>query len=164
MTSRADFTEDEWARLQRAPLVVAVAISVADPGGPISSLKESRAAVGVIGEAAADGAPGGLVRDVARDVAGKLKQRENPLAGFTPDRRNPRPAILSELRAVYALLQDKGTPDEIGEFREWLRTIAQRTATAAVEGGFFGIGGELVSEREQQMLETLGQIFGAGPS
>jgi hypothetical protein len=28
------------------------------------------------------------------------------------------------------------------------------------EGGFLGFGGELVSEREQQMLDTLGEIFG----
>lgn len=31
---------------------------------------------------------------------------------------------------------------------------------AAKEGGFLGIGGERVSEREQPMLETLGEIFG----
>ena len=163
MTSRADFTEDEWARLGRAPLVVAVAISVADPGGPIESLKESRAALSAVAEAAGDGAPRGLVRDVAREVTGKLQRRESPLDGFKPDRRNPRPAILAELRAVYALLQEKATPDEVADFREWLRTIAQRTATAAKEGSFLGIGGEVVSEREQRMLETLGQIFGAGP-
>jgi hypothetical protein len=116
-----------------------------------------------VAAAAGDGAPHGLVRDVARGVTEKLQRRESPLAGFAPDRRNPRPAILAELRVAYALLQEKATPDEVADFREWLRTIAQRTATAAKEGGFLGIGGELVSEREQQMLETLGQIFGAGP-
>jgi hypothetical protein len=34
------------------------------------------------------------------------------------------------------------------------------TALAAKEGGFLGFGGELVSEREQQMRDTLGEIFG----
>jgi hypothetical protein len=37
---------------------------------------------------------------------------------------------------------------------------SQRAALAAKEGGFLGIGGERVSEREQQMLENLGEIFG----
>ena len=35
MTSRQDFSEEEWARIRRAPLVAGLAISLADPGGPI---------------------------------------------------------------------------------------------------------------------------------
>ena len=43
------------------------------------------------------------------------------------------------------------------------KTAAQKAALAAKEGGFFGIGAERVSEREQKMLDTLGEIFGATP-
>jgi small-conductance mechanosensitive channel len=68
--------------------------------------------------------------------------------------------VLDELRAVSALLADKAEPDEIEEFTEWMRIAAQRAALAAKEGGFMGIGGQRVSEREQQMLDTLGEIFG----
>ena len=35
MTTKADFTEEEWARLGRAPLVAGMAITLADPGGPV---------------------------------------------------------------------------------------------------------------------------------
>jgi hypothetical protein len=160
MTSKTDFTQSEWDRLGRAPLVAGMAISVADPGGPIETLKESSAALRVLAEAARDGGFGDFVQSIARDVAAKAQRRENPLAGFKPDRRNPRDEILTELRAVNALLLEKATPEEIAEFREWLKAAAQRAALAAKEGGFLGIGGELVSEREQQMLETLGEIFG----
>jgi hypothetical protein len=41
MTSKQDFTDEEWARLRRAPLVAGVAISLADPGGPIELAKET---------------------------------------------------------------------------------------------------------------------------
>jgi hypothetical protein len=160
MTSKTDFTQDEWDRLGRAPLVAGMAISVADPGGPIETLRESSAALRVLAEAARDGGFGDFVQAIARDVAAKAQRRENPLAGFKPDRRNPRDKILTELRAVNSLLLEKATPEEIAEFREWLKAAAQRAALAAKEGGFLGIGGELVSEREQQMLETLGEIFG----
>ena len=34
MTSKTDFSEDEWTRLKRAPFVAGMAISLADPGGP----------------------------------------------------------------------------------------------------------------------------------
>jgi hypothetical protein len=37
MTSRADFTDQEWARLGRAPLLAGLAVSLSDPGGPIEA-------------------------------------------------------------------------------------------------------------------------------
>ena len=43
MTSRQDFTDQEWTRIRRAPLVAGVAISLADPGGPIELAKETMA-------------------------------------------------------------------------------------------------------------------------
>jgi hypothetical protein len=95
----------------------------------------------------------------------KAEQRENPMAGFKLDRSRAREQILDELRAVHALLAEKATPEEAAEFGEWIKLASQRAALAAKEGGFLGIGGERVSEREQQMLETLGEIFGeSGPS
>jgi hypothetical protein len=161
MTSRSDFTDDEWERLGRAPLVVAMAISLADPGGPLETFKESSAALRTLAEAARDGGYGEFVQSVARDVAARAQRRQTPLGDFKPDRGNARQEVLAELRTVNALLQQKATPEELAEFREWLRTAAQRAALAATEVGFLGFGGERVSEREQQMLETIGRIFGA---
>jgi small-conductance mechanosensitive channel len=161
MTSRSDFTDDEWERLGRAPLVVAMAISLADPGGPLETFKESSAALRTLAEAARDGGYGEFVQSVAQDVAARAQRRQTPLGDFKPDRANARQEVLAELRTVNALLQQKATPEELAEFREWLRTAAQRAALAATEGGFLGFGGERVSEREQQMLETIGRIFGA---
>ncbi len=160
MTSRADFTDEEWARLGRAPLVAAAAISLADPGGPIETLKESAAALKTLLEAAREGGFGAFVQSVAEDFAGKAQRRENPLSGFAPDRRRALEEILDELRGVYAVLAEKAAPEDVADFREWIRTASQRAALAAKEGGFLGIGGELVSDREQQMLERLGEIFG----
>ena len=140
MTSRTDFTEDEWERLGRAPLVAGMAITIADPGGPIETIKESSAALRTLVEAAREGGFGEFVHAVAQDVAAKAQHRENPLAGFKPDRRDPRQDILRELRAVNALLVEKATPEEVAEFREWLKAAAQRAALAATEGGFLGFG------------------------
>jgi hypothetical protein len=159
MTTRNDFTEQEWARLGRAPLVAGMAISLADPGGPIESLKESTAAIRAVLEAAESGEHGELVQAIAKDVAEKARNRENPLAGFKPTGANARDEVLDELRAVNQLLLEKTTPEERAEFIDWLRRAAQSTATAAKEGGFLGFRAELVSEREQQMLDTLGEIF-----
>ena len=45
MTTKSDFTEEEWTRVVRAPLVAGLAISLADPGGPIEMAKESMASL-----------------------------------------------------------------------------------------------------------------------
>ncbi len=161
MTTKADFTDEEWDRLGRGPLVAGMAISIADPGGPIETLKETSAALRTIVDAAQTGGHGDLVRALAADVAAKAQNRQNPLAGFSAKGAGAREAILDELRAVYALLVEKTTPDEVEEYREWLKTASQQAALAAKEGGFLGIGAQLVSEREQQMLDTLAEIFHA---
>jgi hypothetical protein len=159
MTTKADFTEEEWTRLGRAPLVAGMAISLADPGGPIEAIKESSAALSTVLEAAKGGNHGELVQAVAADVAEKARHRQSPLAGFKPKGAQAGEAILDELRAVNALLVEKTTPEEGDQFRDWLKTAAQNTAKAAKEGGFLGFRAELVSEREQQMLDRLAEVF-----
>jgi hypothetical protein len=160
MTARSDFTEDEWVRLGRAPLVAGMAISIADPGGPIEALKETGAALRTLLEAAEGGGHGDFVQAVARDVAAKARHRETPMAGFRPTGAQAREQILAELRDVNALLVAKTTPEEADQFREWLKAAAQHAAVAAKEGGFLGFRAERVSEGEQQMLDKLGEVFG----
>jgi hypothetical protein len=159
MTNTADLNEEERARLGRAPLVAAMSISLADPGGPIEAVKETSAAIKTVLEAAQGGGYGEFVQAVAKDVAEKAQQRQNLMAGFRPKGPQAPEQILDELRAVNALLIEKTTPEEAAEFREWLRTAAQRAATAAKEGGFMGFNAERVSEGEQRMLEKLGEVF-----
>jgi hypothetical protein len=99
------------------------------------------------------------VQEVARDFAEKARHRQHPMAGFKPKGPQAGEEILAELREVNALLDAKATPEEGETFREWLKTAAQRAATAAKEGGFLGFRAELVSEREQQMLDRLAEVF-----
>ena len=49
MTAKADYTDEEWAILCRAPLVAGFAVSFADPGGPIELTKETMAALRAAG-------------------------------------------------------------------------------------------------------------------
>jgi hypothetical protein len=162
MTTRVDFTDEEWQRLGRAPLVAGMAISFADPGGPIEAVKETNAALRTVLQAAESGDHGDFVQGVATDVAEQARHRHNPMAGFKPRGADARDEILEELRKVEALLVAKTTPEEADQFREWLKQAAQSTARAAKEGGFLGFNAERVSENEQQMLETLGGIFRRG--
>jgi hypothetical protein len=159
MTTKADFTDEEWARLERAPIVAAMAISLADPGGPIEAVKESMAAIKTLTEAAQSGGRGELVDAVAKSVTEKAKQRKSPLGDFKPRGALAGEEILEELRAVNRLVTQKATPEEAAAFREWLLAAAKRSAEAAKEGGFLGFKAERVSEGEQRMLDKLGEAL-----
>ena len=159
MTSRNDFTDEEWARLERAPLIAGMAISLADPGGPIETAKETMASLRTILEAAQAGGQVELVDAVAKDAAEKARRRENPLGDFKPRGALAGQEILDELRAVNLLLTQKATDEEAEAFRQWLLAAAQRAADAAKEGGFMGFRAERVSQGEQQMLDKLGEVL-----
>ena len=151
MTKKSDFTEDEWTRIVRAPMVAGLAISLADPGGPIEAAKESMASI-----RSATNPPSReqLLTEVALEVQAMTQQRQNPLSGYKPTTdRSPGEQVLEELHAVQEIVAAKATPEETAAFGVWLTAAAQAAAEAAKEGGFMGFHAQRISEREQAMLD-----------
>src|SRR3954467_10591170 len=113
MTTKEAFTEEEWARLVRAPFVAGMAISLADPGGPIEAVKESMATIKTVSEAAQAGGGSELVDAVANSGVGQARERKNPIGDFRPPKGvMAGQAILDELSAANQLVADKATPEE----------------------------------------------------
>ena len=165
MTSKADFTEEEWARLKRAPFVAGMAISLADPGGPIEAVRETAATLRTVLGAAEEGGRGELVDAIAREVADEARQRKSPLTGFKPSSgATAGVEILDELGEVNRIVLQKATPEDAAALRDWLLSAAQEAANAAKEGGFMGFRAERVSEGEQRMLDRLGEALAAPPA
>ena len=164
MTSKADFTDEEWTRLKRSPFVAGLAISLADPGGPIEAVKETSATLKTVRDATSGGR-GEFVGALATEVVADTGQRKNPLGGFKPGKgANVGVEILAELREVNRIVTEKATPEDAAAVREWLLAAAQEAANAAKEGGFFGFHAERVSEGEQRMLDSLNDTLAAPPS
>jgi hypothetical protein len=159
MTGKADFTEEEWTRLKRAPFVAGMAISLSDPGGPIEVAKETAATLKTVTGAAEQGGRGELVAAAAAEVAAAARERKNPLSGFRPKGALAGQEILEELAAVNQIVSAKASPDEAQAYRDWLKDAAREAADAAKEGGFFGFHAVRVSEGEQRMLDKLGEAL-----
>ena len=153
MTTKSDFTEEEWIRVRRAPFVAGMAISLADPGGPIELAKESAAS---LKSATNPPTREQLLADIALDVQAMTQQRQNPLSGFKPtNAATAGQQILDELQAVSAIVSSKATAEEIPAFKQWLLTTAQAAADAAKEGGFMGFHAIQVSQGEDAMLDQV---------
>jgi hypothetical protein len=162
MTTKADFTDDEWARLKRAPFIAGLAISLADPGGPIEAFKETAAALRTVVAATDSSTRGPLVAAIAGEVAGDAQQHHNPLGDFKPGKGAAAGTqILDELREVNRIVTEKASPEEASAVRAWLLDAAQNAANAAKEGGFMGFHAVRVSEGEQQMLDQLAGVLSA---
>jgi len=155
MTTKTDYTDEEWTALRRAPIVAGMAITLADPGGPIEVLKETSAVLKEV-VAAADGRDD-LVGEVARDVK---EHGKDALGGFKPSGVAAGKDVLDELARVRAILDAKAGQDESEALRAWLVECAQRAAEAAKEGGFMGFHAVRVSEGEQRMLDELRSTLG----
>jgi transcription antitermination factor NusG len=154
MTSKKDFTEEEWTWVRRAPFVAGFAISIADPGGPIELTKETMASMR---SATLPPSQEELLASVALDVQAIVQQKQNPLGDFKPTNGQ---LVLDELRAVNEIVTAKATPQEVEAFRGWLVATAQAAADAAKEGGFMGFGAEQVSAGEKQMLDRVRAALG----
>jgi hypothetical protein len=159
MTTKSDFTEEEWVRVRRAPFVAGMAISLADPGGPIEMAKESMATVKT---ATNPPTREPLLADVALDIQSMTQQRQNPLSDFkVTDAAQAGQQILDELRAVKDLVAAKAAPEETSAFGQWLVATAQAAADAAKEGGFLGFGATQISEGEKDMIDKVRSAVGA---
>ena len=157
MTTKSDFTADEWTRIVRAPLVAGLAISLADPGGPIEAAKETMA---TLKSATNPPSREQLLAEVALEIEGMTQQRRNPLSGYRPGADgNPGEEVVEELRAVTEIVSAKADAAEAAAFGRWLLAAAESAADAAKEGGFLGFGAEQVSGREQAMLDQLGKAL-----
>ena len=153
MTTKADFPEEDWVRVVRAPFVAGMAITLADPGGPIEAAKESMASI-----KAATNPPSReqLLSEIALDIQAQVQQHHNPVKGYRPAGTAPvGDQILQELSDVRGIVNEHATPEEAAAFGDWLVSTAEAAAEAAKEGGFMGFKAELVSERETQMIEKV---------
>ena len=160
MTTKSDFTDEEWARVRRAPFVAGMAISLADPGGPIEMAKETMA---TIKSATNPPSREQLLTEVALEVQGMTQQKQNPLEGYKPTKGAAAgQEVLDELRAVQGMVAAKATPEETTAFGEWLVVTAQAAADAAKEGGFMGFKAVQVSEGEQAMLDQVRKAVATG--
>ncbi len=158
MTTKSDFTTEEWRTLLAGPLATNVYIVVADPS-VFGSLKEIMALSKDLAETQAKPDIPELLRFMVADLMDK-----DTVQGLIPEIKGDPDTVKAQLKAIIeaavAILNEKADPDEAASIRQWMYDLAERTAAAAREGGFLGIGSVRVSEQEKQALAELAEILG----
>ncbi len=146
MTSKSEFNAEEWSQVVEAPALAAARVITAERGG---TLRESLSLGRVYAEAR-QGADSGLLHEVVSSPPQIDPQRAQELMG---------PSGLERVRQTVELVEAKATPEETQQYRDFVSRVAETAARAHKEGGFLGIGGTEVSEREQAVLDELAGVL-----
>ncbi|HKF66674.1 MAG TPA: hypothetical protein VKB36_09100, partial [Vicinamibacterales bacterium] len=83
---------------------------------------------------------------------------ESPNVPMMGSRAESKMALTSTIRnAVDAV--ERHSPAEAQPYKMWLAAVARKVAEASKEGGFLGIGGTLVSAKEEEALKELDEVL-----
>lgn len=165
MTTKSQFSTEEWNALRDAPHLVALAVALSGASGIGGTLKETFASsMALVGGMKSDNE---TIRSIctreeiqAGQAALKAELPEVKGMGFDAAKQTLADMALERTRTALAALRAK-SPADVAPYQQFLQALGDRVAQAAKEGGFLGIGGERVSEGERKMLARLGEALGA---
>src|SRR3954467_3290914 len=129
MSSKADFTDEEWTAVTEAPLEVLVTMFAAGQHGPLSPIKESSRGAHAIPQPGNRGAASGLIAEIVPLAQAKQARHDvgHPHGGSVQELID---GCLERLRPAAAALA-KVPGDERSQVGAWLVDIAVAVAKAA---------------------------------
>ena len=145
MTTKADFSEQEWDLIRQAPVDAGMVVITADQGG---MTRETFAMAKAYAEARAQHGNSELLDEIVsarpeRDHTRYHSAEELKQGG------------LQHLRDAVALLERKATPEEVEDYRGFVLNLADKVANAHREGG------EQVSDAERAAIDEISASLGA---
>ena len=145
MTSKSDFTDEEWRLVLEAPPSAGMIVVTAQRGG---SFRETIAMAKAYVEARQQHGKSQLLDDI---VAAK-PERDHTHAHSAEELKQHG---LQHLRDSVALLESKASPEEVEEYRRFIVTLSHKVAAAHREHG------QEVSEAEQAAINDITEALSA---
>jgi hypothetical protein len=171
MTTRQNFTEQEWALLQRALPEPGRYLILADPTSVADITKATRAMAGAFSDvrdqASRLGLENKLLESLLLDTS-QASQDANADAPFpnlgSPEYAALKSKSLANIAQASALLDAKATPEEAKDIKIRMYQLAGETAAASKQGGFLGFGGVRVTDAEKAALAEVAAALKIDPA
>ncbi len=161
MANKDQFTQDEWYAVLGGPASAGTYVMAVSPSGLTGLLAEMQSIVTGLLELS-QASPNPLIQEIAASLkpnsdepAAPQQQRET---FKTVDEARER--LVNRVRQAVFLVDSKVNPEDAKAYKALVMGVALRAANAATEGGFLGIGGTRVSDKEQAALEELRGLLG----
>jgi hypothetical protein len=125
MTTHADFTDEEWDTVLEGPTSAGMIVTTAERGG---SFREAMAMAKAFAEARQEHGASELLDDIVthRPKTERVKAHS---------KEEMKDQYLQEIRDAVALVTDKATAPELGDYRLFVVSLAKRVAAAKKEKG-----------------------------
>jgi hypothetical protein len=157
LLSREPLTDEQWAVLRDGPQFVILAVSAAG-GTRLDSLLERAAGQRAVANGVNNDHP--LVRAIAT-----RHEIEAALAAVERRTRDERGALsphdevvrltVEQLQQAAAILREIGGELDLYAYRDFIMSVARKVAEAAREDDLFGLGGQLVSDAERDVVKLI---------
>ncbi|HEY7473653.1 MAG TPA: hypothetical protein VH679_01475 [Vicinamibacterales bacterium] len=161
MSKKADYSAEEWQAIAGAPVAAGLLITLSDVSGPAGIAREALAVGKAIAHLASGAAPE-IVKALAENVASSGGRPVLPKVP-TGDRKKTTKALIEVIKTAVRAVEKKSAA-EVEGYKALLASVAAHAAQASKEGGFFGLGGTLVSADEEDALQQLTEVLGVGAS
>jgi hypothetical protein len=145
MTTSADFTPEEWELVTEAPTGAGLIVAAASRGG---TFRESFSMAKAYTEAREQHGESELLDELVSSRPKVDHTRAHSLEELQAHH-------LGQLREAVSALEAKATPEEVEDYRRFVRGLAERVAEAHKEGG------EPVSDAERSAMDQIGAALGA---
>ncbi len=144
MTGSADFTAEEWDVVREGPTSAGMIVSTAQRGG---TFREVLAMAKAYAEARKEHGDSALLDELVSS-----KPEMDHAKAHSPEELKEHG--LQRIREAVALLEQKATAQELGDYRLFVISLANRVAGAKKEGD------EAVSEAEAAAIAEITQALG----
>jgi hypothetical protein len=146
MTTKADFTDEEWNVIREGPPAAGVLVLMAQGGG---SFRETWALAKSYAEARKQPGQSQLLDELAS---------EKPDVERHSTREEQESEGLKGLSEAIALLEQKATPEDVEAYRAFVLAVARRVAEAHEEEG------QPISAAEQAAIDKVASTIGTPAS
>jgi hypothetical protein len=147
MTTRADFTEQEWEQVLEGPTSAGVIIIAAQRGG---TLRETISIAKAYAEARQQHGQSELLDEI---VAAKPEIDHTRYGSLEELKEHS----FAHLRDALALLDRKATPQELDEYKRFIVTLAEKVARAHRESGR---DQDPISDAEHAAIDQIKEALG----
>ncbi len=144
MTTKADYTEDEWKTILEAPPAAGLMVAAAQRGG---TFRESFSIAKAYTEARKQHGESALLDEITATKPPMDHTRHHSVDEL-------KAASLKHLTEAVGVLETKADATEVTEYKQFIVSLAERVAAAHREG-FLGLSGERVSEAETEAVNEI---------
>ncbi|HXB15767.1 MAG TPA: hypothetical protein VNV44_08485 [Solirubrobacteraceae bacterium] len=148
MTGKTDYSEQEWTEITAAPPLAGLMVAASQRGG---TFREALS----MGKAYAEARQQHGSSQLLDEVVSTRPKVEHEHA-HSPDEL--RDDVLGKVTQAVALVRAKGTEQEAADYTAFIKSLAERVASAHREGG------EDVSDAERAALQALDGALAAPPA